>query len=83
MVYGISVKDARRIEKFIQYALAGARQAVTDAGIDFEKEDRDRIGVLRVDRIGSLRIIEEEHKVLFAKRPFPYQPFPDPQPYRE
>ncbi len=75
MVYGISVKDARRIEKFIQYALAGARQAVTDAGIDFEKEDRDRIGVCVGSGIGSLRIIEEEHKVLLQKGPSRISPF--------
>ena len=43
--YGISPKDARRMEKFIQYALASTSQALADAGLDPAQEDRDRIGL--------------------------------------
>lgn len=73
--YGISKKDTRRIEKFIQFAIASARQAVNDSGLDIEKENRERIGVIVGSGIGSLRIIEEEHKVLLKSGPSRLSPF--------
>jgi len=73
--YGISAKDARRMEKFVQFAVAASKQAITDAGLDLEKLDRDRIGVVVGSGIGSLRIIEEEHKLLLAKGPSRLTPF--------
>lgn len=39
-------KEARRMARFSQFAVAAAHQAVKDSGIDFEKEDLDRVGVL-------------------------------------
>jgi len=61
--FGMTKKESMRMEKFVQYALACANQAVKDSGLDLEKEDKERAGVIVGSGIGSLRIIEEEHKV--------------------
>lgn len=68
-------KDARRMEKFAQYAVAAAKQAFTDSQLDASKEDTNRIGVVIGSGIGSLRIIEEEHKVYLEKGPSRLSPF--------
>jgi 3-oxoacyl-[acyl-carrier-protein] synthase II len=74
-LYGITKKDINRMEKFVQYAIAGARQAVKDAGLDFERENKERVGVVVGSGIGSLRIIEEEYKVYIEKGPSRFSPF--------
>ena len=74
-LYGMSAKDTRRTDKFVHYAVACSKQAITDAGLDLEKEDRDRIGVLIGSGIGSLYIIEKEHKVYLQKGPSKLSPF--------
>jgi 3-oxoacyl-[acyl-carrier-protein] synthase II len=74
-LYGLSTKDTKRMEKFVQYAIACASQAITDAGLDLEKENKDYIGVLIGSGIGSLGVIEEEHKVYLEKGPSRLSPF--------
>ncbi|MCM8801158.1 MAG: beta-ketoacyl-ACP synthase II [Candidatus Omnitrophica bacterium] len=73
--WGISKKEQNRTEKFVQYALASARQAIKDAGLDLDKEDNTRIGVLVGSGIGSLRIIEEQHQILLKHGPSRISPF--------
>ena len=73
--FGLSKKDASRMEKFILYALAAAKQAIDDSKLDLDKEDRERIGVLVGSGIGSLGIIEEQHKVLLKSGPSRLSPF--------
>lgn len=75
LFYGISVKDARHLEKFVQYAIASAKQAITDANLDLEKEDRNRIGVLIGSGIGGLYTIEEQTKIYLNKGPSRLSPF--------
>ncbi len=75
LLYGLTKKDSNRMEKFVQFAVAAAYQAFKDAGIDFEKEDRERFGVVIGSGIGSLGIIESEHKVVLAKGPSRITPF--------
>lgn len=75
LLYGLTKKDSNRMEKFVQFAVASAYQAFKDAGIDFEKEDRERFGVVIGSGIGSLGIIEEEHKVVLSKGPSRITPF--------
>ncbi len=74
-LYGISSKDIRRIDKFGQYAIAASKQAMDDSGLDLEKEDRDRIGVVIGSGIGSLQTMERECKVYFEKGPSRLSPF--------
>ena len=71
----IEAKEARRMEKFAQYAVAVAKQAVVDSKLELSNEDTHRIGVLIGSGIGSLRIIEEEHKVYMEKGPSRLSPF--------
>jgi len=74
-LYGMSSKDTKRIDKFGQYALASTKQAIDSAGLNLDKEDRTRIGVIIGSGIGSLHIIEEEHKVFLEKGPSRLSPF--------
>jgi 3-oxoacyl-[acyl-carrier-protein] synthase II len=55
----MSVKDARRMDEFMHYGIAAGVQAVGDAGVDFERLDRDRCGVVTGAGIGGLWTIEE------------------------
>jgi 3-oxoacyl-[acyl-carrier-protein] synthase II len=74
-LYGISAKEAKRTAQFVQFAIAAAKQAMDSSGLDMEKEDRARAGVLIGSGIGSLYTIEEEHKVLLNKGPSRLSPF--------
>lgn len=56
----IDRKDARKMDLYTQYAIAVAKQAVTDSGLDVEHEDLDRIGVIFGAGIGGIRTFEEE-----------------------
>ena len=53
-------KTAKRMEPFAQYAVAAATQAVEDAGIDMEKEDPFRVGVIVSSGVGSMQANERE-----------------------
>jgi 3-oxoacyl-[acyl-carrier-protein] synthase II len=60
-------KEARRNDRFIQFALAAADMAVKDAGLDMAKVDAERVGCIVGAGIGGLGSIEEEHKVFLEK----------------
>ena len=62
-------KAARRMEAFSQYAVAAAKEALNNAGIEIEKEDAYRIGVSLGSGIGSLQSIEKDYKKLLEKGP--------------
>ena len=59
-------KEARRMDPFMHYGIAAGVQAVTDAGLDFDKLDRDRCGVVMGAGIGGLSTIESEHDAYLA-----------------
>lgn len=73
--HGISLKEIKRTAKFVQYAVAAAKQAVASSGLNLDQEDRNRIGVIIGSGIGSLHTIEEEHKILLNKGPSRLSPF--------
>ena len=62
-------KAARRMERFSQFAVAAAREAMEDAGIDMAKEDPYRAGCAVGSGIGSLQSMEKEHARLMEKGP--------------
>ena len=70
----MDAKAARRMELFCQYAVAAAKEAITDAALDMEKEDPYRVGVSVGNGIGSLGGIEREHKRLLEKGPSKVNP---------
>ncbi|MDD5934172.1 MAG: beta-ketoacyl-ACP synthase II [Clostridiales bacterium] len=65
----MDAKAARRMERFSQFAVAAAGEAIKQSGIDLEKEDTTRIGVSIGSGIGSLDIIEKEFVKLLDKGP--------------
>ena len=73
--YGMSSKDTKRMDKFGQYAVAATKQAITGSGLDLEKENRERIGVIIGSGIGSLYTIEKEHKVFLERGASRMSPF--------
>ena len=62
-------KAARRMEPFCQFAVAAAKEAIEDAGIDMSKEDPYRAGCAVGSGIGSLQVMEKEHSKLLEKGP--------------
>lgn len=62
-------KSARRMETFCHYAVAASREAIENAGLNLEKEDRTRIGVSIGSSIGSLQAVEREYDKLMVKGP--------------
>ena len=68
-------KEAKRMEKFAQFAVAASKQAVSDAKLDLSRENTERIGVLIGCGIGSLRIVEQEYKTYLEKGPSRITPF--------
>lgn len=73
--YFKSPKDARRTDRFTQFAMAASRSALKDAGIDLEQVDRDRFGVMIGSGIGGLKSMEDECKRLFDRGPSRVSPF--------
>jgi len=71
----IGAKEIRHMDRFVQFAVVGAIFAVKDAGIEFEKEDPERIGVLIGSGIGGIATLEREHNVLREKGPDRISPF--------
>lgn len=62
-------KAAKRMEPFSQYAVAAAKQAIDDSGLDIEKEDPYMVGCAIGSGIGSLQAMEREIQKLYEKGP--------------
>ena len=67
-------KSAKRMELFSQYAVAASKEAMADAGIDMEKEDPFRVGVIVGSGIGSLQAMENATVRLNEKGPSKVDP---------
>ena len=63
----MSRKDARRLSRFVHFALASARQAAMDAALDFSVEDPTRIGVEIGSALGGVPIIEAQSVLLHTQ----------------
>ncbi|MDD5495642.1 MAG: beta-ketoacyl-ACP synthase II [Candidatus Omnitrophica bacterium] len=57
----LSAKEIKRMDRFTQFAVVAAKEALANSKLDLDKEDRDRIGVFVGSGIGGLHIIEAEH----------------------
>jgi 3-oxoacyl-[acyl-carrier-protein] synthase II len=71
-------KDIRRTDRFAQLALAAAKMALENSGIDLEKINRDRFGVIVSSGIGGLKTLEDQYTVLVTKGPSRNSPFTIP-----
>lgn len=65
----MDIKEAKRMDRFSQFAIAATKEAMKYAALDMEKLDRDRIGVIVGSGIGGIDNIEREAKVLVEKGP--------------
>src|SRR5215470_1373720 len=74
-LYFKNPKDVRRADRFAQFAMASAKLALEDSGLDLEKVDRSRFGVLVGSGIGGLRTLEDQHTVLMNKGASRVSPF--------
>ncbi len=68
-------KESRRMDRFAQFAVAAAKMAVKDAGLNLEQIDRDRAGAVIGCGIGGVITFEEQKEVLIAKGPGRVSPF--------
>jgi len=71
----IDRREAKRMDRFSEFAVAAAIQAVQDSGLDLAKEDPYRIGAIVGTGIGGIKEIEEQHIRLIEKGPSKVSPF--------
>jgi 3-oxoacyl-[acyl-carrier-protein] synthase II len=71
----ISAKEVRRFDTFIHYGLAAGIESIKDSGLDFDREQREQVGVCIGSGIGGLPLIEETHKAVLAGGPRKISPF--------
>ncbi len=68
-------KEARKFDPYIQYALIAATEAVEDAGLNFERENPERVGTYIGSGIGGIFTIEANSKTLMTRGPSRVSPF--------
>ncbi|MCC6349710.1 MAG: beta-ketoacyl-ACP synthase II [Candidatus Eisenbacteria bacterium] len=71
----IDRKDAKRMDRFVQYAVVAAAEAVRNAGLDPVRTDPERVGVLIGSGIGGMETFETQHSALVEKGPGRVSPF--------
>lgn len=71
----IDKREARRMDKYCQFAMVAADEAVKDAELNMEEVDSERFGVMVGSGIGGIATIEEQHKKLMEKGPKRISPF--------
>lgn len=71
----IERKEARKMDRFVQFAIAASQQAVQNANLDMEQVDANRVGVYVGSGIGGLGTLEEQHRNLLEKGPRRVNPF--------
>ena len=73
------VKEARRLDRFAQFAMSAAESAVQDSGIDFAQYPPENCGVLIGSGIGGLNEFETQHETMLTKGPSRISPFTIPK----
>ena len=62
-------REAKRLDRFSQYAMVAAREAWKDSGLDKETENMERVGIIIGSGIGGIGTTEEEHEKYMTKGP--------------
>ncbi len=75
----VDQREGKRMDRFSQFAIAAASQAVDDSGLDFAKEDVFRAGVIVGTGIGGIKEIEDQHIRLLDKGVRKVSPFTVPR----
>jgi len=69
----MDLKDSKRTDRVVHFAMAAARQAL--AGIDLDRFDRDRTGVVIGSGIGGIATFERQHAIMLERGPDKVSPF--------
>ena len=75
----VEAKDVKRLDRFTLFAMFAGYHAVRDSGLEFDKEDPFRCGVILGSGIGGLNEIEEQMFKLFSRGPDRVSPFTIPK----
>jgi 3-oxoacyl-[acyl-carrier-protein] synthase II len=75
----VDKREAKRFDRFAQFAAGAAIQAVASSGLDFAACDKDRCGVLIGSGIGGLQELETQHERMLEKGPGRVSPFTVPK----
>jgi 3-oxoacyl-[acyl-carrier-protein] synthase II len=73
--FGLDRKDARRMDKYAQFAVAVSNMAVEDSGLEINEDNAERVGVLVGSGIGGIETFEEQHQRLLERGPSRVSPF--------
>ncbi len=68
-------KEARKFDRYAQLAVASAKEAIEDSGIDLEKINKNRVGVIYTSGIGGIRTFEDEMRAYDAEKGPKFNPF--------
>jgi len=68
-------KDVKKMDRFIQFAMAATREAVAASGLKIDASNAERVGVAVGSGIGGLQTIEVQHKILLERGPSRISPF--------
>lgn len=68
-------KEAKRMDRFTQYAVIASKLAVENAKLDLEKVEKTKFGVIIGSGIGGIETFEEQYKILLEKGPNRVSPF--------
>ena len=71
----IDRKDAKRMDRFVQYAVVASAEAIKNAGLDLDHVDLDRVGVVLGSGIGGMETFETQHANLMLRGPSRVSPF--------
>ncbi|MBM4033500.1 MAG: beta-ketoacyl-ACP synthase II [Planctomycetes bacterium] len=71
----IPAREARRMDRYAQFAVVAAHEALRDSGLDLSREDPDRAGCIIGSGIGGLQEIEEQKAILIQRGPDRVSPF--------
>ncbi|MBJ6363344.1 beta-ketoacyl-ACP synthase II [Paenibacillus sp. GCM10012307] len=74
--FGIDKKEARRMDRFVQFAAVASQNAIKDADLQIgENVDAERVGIMIGSGIGGLGTWEDQHNILLEKGPKRVSPF--------
>jgi 3-oxoacyl-[acyl-carrier-protein] synthase II len=73
--FGVDKKDARRMDRYAQFAVAASVEAVKSSNFKITDENRNRVGVVIGTGIGGIGVLSEQLKVLYEKGPSRVNPF--------
>jgi 3-oxoacyl-[acyl-carrier-protein] synthase II len=71
----INAREAKRMDRFAQFAVSASKMAVEDAGLDLEREEPQRIAVSVGSAVGGISTIERQHGLMVTKGPRRVSPF--------